>query len=251
MTIHCLIVTPHCSRFAACVLETLSLSECRVAVSPSVRVPGPAPVLDMTECSDHNGRITRRTNKEVWLSGDSSLYTLCYYNGELHPVVTWWHLNPCSVFMLGYQPPSMQLRASFDLPFLISCNPALLGPAETALKMKLNPPEHSFRLPPHWCMGGILADTRIVDGSDAGISQGQWRRMVGGSVAAVPVSLSEVPVMKHYANCREWSGHWATGPGLSVSIVLRTETQNSVTVLAAVWILDSAADLAPTSFYVQ
>ena len=60
-------------------------------------------------------------------------------------------------------------------------------------------------------MGGILADTRIRDGSDAGISQGQWRRMVGGSVAAVPVSLSEVPVMKHYANCREWLGHGPLG----------------------------------------
>ena len=58
-------------------------------MSPSVTVTGPASVLDMTECSDHNGRITRRTHKEVWLSGDSSLYTLCYYNGELHPVVTW------------------------------------------------------------------------------------------------------------------------------------------------------------------
>ena len=94
-------------------------------------------------------------------------------------------------------------------------------------------------------MGGILADTRIRDGSDAGISQGQWRRMVGGSVAAVPVSLSEVPVMKHYANCREWSGHWAR-----TECVHCTQNRDSGD-CAAVWILDSAADLAPTSFYVQ
>ena len=62
---------------------------------------------------------------------------------------------------------------------------------------------------------------------------------------SVPVSLSEVPVMKHYANCREWSGHWAR-----TECVHCTQNRDSGD-CAAVWILDSAADLAPTSFYVQ